>query len=66
MEDYRKMYTTLFNSITDAIACIEESNFGAAKEILICAQKKTEELFISGNVTSFLSIGKDDPDRGCE
>ena len=34
MPDYKKMYTTLFNAVTDAI------------EILQSAQQDTEELFI--------------------
>ena len=46
MPDYQKMYTTLFNAITDAIENIEELNYGTAKEILIQAQQKTEELYI--------------------
>ena len=46
MPDYQKMYTTLFNAMTDAIENIEELNYGTAKEILIQAQQKTEELYI--------------------
>lgn len=46
MPDYQKMYTTLFNAMTDAIENIEKLNFGEAKELLIQAQQKTEELYI--------------------
>ena len=46
MPDYQKMYTTLFNAMTDAIENIEEANYGIAKELLIQAQQKTEELYI--------------------
>ena len=46
MPDYQKMYTTLFNAMTDAIENIEKLNYGTAKEILIQAQQKTEELYI--------------------
>ena len=46
MPDYQKMYTTLFNAITDAIESIQQHNYGAAKEILIQAQQETEELYI--------------------
>ena len=46
MPDHQKMYTTLFNAMTDAIENIEKLNFGEAKELLIQAQQKTEELYI--------------------
>ena len=46
MPDYQKMYTTLFNAMTDAIENIEKLNYGTAKELLIQAQQKTEELHI--------------------
>ena len=38
------MYTTLFNAITDALSQIETQNYGDAKETLISAQQKAEEL----------------------
>ena len=44
---YKKMYLTLFNKITHAISQIERMNFGRAKDILIEAQKETEEMYIS-------------------
>ena len=47
MPDYQKMYTTLFNAITDAIKSIQDGNFGIAKDTLIKAQQDTEELYIS-------------------
>ena len=47
MPDYQKMYTTLFNAITDAIKSIQDCNFGIAKDTLIKAQQDTEELYIS-------------------
>ena len=40
--DYQKMYTTLFNAITDALEKIEGQNYGDAKELLIAAQQKAE------------------------
>ena len=46
MPDYQIMYTTLFNAMTDAIENIEKCNYGTAKELLIQAQQKTEELYI--------------------
>lgn len=45
--DYRKMYYTLFNIITDAIQNIEQQNYDEAKNLLIRAQQDAEELFIS-------------------
>ena len=31
MANYEKMYSTLFNAITDALEQIEQQNFGSAK-----------------------------------
>ena len=47
MENYRKMYSTLFNPITDALAQIEKQNYGDAKSTLIAAQQKAEEMYIT-------------------
>lgn len=47
MPDYEKLYYILFNAATGAIEAQEKQNFGAAKEILVAAQKKTEDIFIS-------------------
>ena len=47
MENYQKMYFLLFNAITDALAQIEDQNYGDAKDILIAAQQKAEELYIT-------------------
>ena len=46
MPDYQKMYTTLFNAITDALEELEKQNVGLAREMLIAAQQKTEEMYI--------------------
>ena len=46
MENYQKMYSTLFNAITDALAQIEKQNYGDAKSTLIAAQQKAEEMYI--------------------
>ena len=45
--DYQKMYTTLFNAITDALSKIETQNYGDAKETLISARQKAEEIYIT-------------------
>ena len=47
MTDYQKMYTTLFNAVTDALKKMEMKNYGDAKELLISAQQKTEEIYIT-------------------
>ena len=46
MPDYQKMYTTLFNAITDALEEIEKQNIGLASERLIAAQQQTESIYI--------------------
>ena len=47
MPDYEKMYHLLFNAATDALEQMEEQNFGTAKETLISAQQKAEEMYIT-------------------
>ncbi len=47
MTDYQKMYTMLFNAITDALMQMEKQNYGAAKEILVSAQQEAEEIYMS-------------------
>ena len=45
---YQKMYTQLFNAVTDALACMEQQNYGSAREALIAAQQKCEEMYVIG------------------
>ena len=45
MANYEKMYSTLFNAITDALEQIEQQNFGSAKDLLIAAQQQAEEIY---------------------
>lgn len=47
MADYRKMYDSLFNDVTDAISLLQR------------AQQKTEELFISGDDGVVFELGKE-------
>ena len=47
MEDYAKLYHLLFNAITDALEQMNAQNFGSAKEALISAQQKAEEIYIT-------------------
>ena len=46
MPDYQKLYTMLFNSITDAVELIEELDVKAARDLLIAAQQKAEDEYI--------------------
>ena len=46
MEDYAKLYHLLFNAITDALEQMNAQNFGSAKETLVSAQQKAEDLYI--------------------
>ncbi len=43
---YKKMYTTLFNAVTDALERMEDEDFLAAQELLRRAQQAVEELFL--------------------
>ena len=52
MADYEKMYSTLFNAITDALKNMEQQNYGCAKEILIRAQQDTEKQYMSEKQTN--------------
>ena len=47
MEDYTKLYHLLFNAITDALEQMNAQNFGSAKETLVSAQQKAEEIYIT-------------------
>ena len=45
--DYEKLYHLLFNAITDALEHMESQNYGDAKELLVAAQQKAEEIYIT-------------------
>ncbi len=45
--DYEPLYLTLFNSMTDALACLEKQDTESAIQILMRAQQQAEELYIS-------------------
>ena len=47
MVDYKELYSILFNAITDALEQPSHENYGLAKDLLIAAQQKTEELYIA-------------------
>lgn len=48
MDKYRKMYSILFNRITNAIECLSRGRAARAKDILTATQCEAEELFIAG------------------
>lgn len=47
MADYQKLYTKLFNAITDALEALEQLNVGEAKDLLRRAQQEAEEDYLS-------------------
>ncbi len=49
MPDYEEMYYTLFSVLCDAIESIEEPNYEKAKELLIQALQKAEEMYIEAD-----------------
>ena len=46
MTDYQKLYTMLFNAMTDAVDAMERLQFMRAREILIAVQRQTEEEYM--------------------
>ena len=46
MTNYQKLYTLLFNAITDALRQLEEQNIGLAKQTLIRAQQAAEKMYL--------------------
>ena len=47
---YQKMYTTLFNALTDAVELLGEGKVAKARRVLMDAQRAAEELYIEGEV----------------
>lgn len=46
MPDFKALYSLLFAAMSDAIEQIERTNYGEAKELLIAAEQKAEEIYI--------------------
>ena len=46
MESIPMYYTIVFNAVTDALAALENQNFGLARELLIRGQQQAEEAFL--------------------
>ena len=49
MPDYEKLYHLMVNAAEDALAALESANVWDAKSILIEAERKAEELYISNS-----------------
>ncbi len=62
MPDYSTLYRLLFNAITDALTKIDAYEIGTAVQILVEAQQKTEELYISADAPEEI---KNTTDFGC-
>lgn len=43
---YRKMYTQLFNGVTNALVCIAKEDYYGAMALLKEAKRETEQTFI--------------------
>lgn len=52
MPDYQKLYSILFNAITDALRKIDSLQIAEAKQLLIRAQQESEECYISSGENS--------------
>ncbi len=45
--DYKPLYLLLFNATTEALEKLDAQNYGDARDILIAAQQKAEDLYIN-------------------
>lgn len=43
---YQRMYTVLFNAVTDALNMMDDEDYGAARRRLMAAQREAEELYL--------------------
>ncbi len=59
MLDYERLYSILFNGITDALSSLEKEDYAAAKETLIRSQQAAEEYYIGAEEDDPLSRDKD-------
>lgn len=44
---YQKLYMLLFNAVTDSLEAMAAQNFGQARELLIAAQQRCEEIYMN-------------------
>ena len=50
MPDYEKLYHIMVAAAEDAIDALERQNFGVAKDVLIAAEQKAEEEYVSSSL----------------
>ena len=46
MVDYEKLYHLMVNASEDAIEEIEKQNYGSAKEVLVAAEQRCEDIYL--------------------
>ena len=46
MVNYEQLYHLMVNASEDALAAMEQQNYGTAREILVAAECRAEELYI--------------------
>lgn len=46
MADYQKMYTIMFNSVTDALDLLRQGRIREARYLLKQAQQRAEEVYV--------------------
>jgi len=55
--DYKRLYLSLFNAVTDAVEAIQQGELQRAEKLLISAQQKTEEIYMEDDpISSFWII----------
>ena len=47
MNYYKRMYLVLFNAASDALAAMEQQNYGLAMQFLRRAQQDAEEIYLT-------------------
>ena len=57
MENFPKYYTLLFNAVTNAIADLDQRNYGAARSRLVKAQQDAEEAYLAAGDGEETSAG---------
>lgn len=58
-ETYQRMYTYLFNAVTDALEELEKLNIYNVKEILTQGQIQAERIYLEANYDDTLCTGTD-------
>ncbi len=48
---YKKMYSALFNAVTDALNMMDDRDYAAARLRLMAAQREAEELYLGSGDT---------------